>query len=120
MQRIEELKARIAKASARFEAAKSKILSPGDYEFVVLEAREEHDDKRGYDYWYLRLECDGQATSDRFRLIDDDFKKIKDLLKAVGLELESLKDIRDLIGRSGRLVAVVKGEWTIYEYQPKG
>lgn len=119
MPTIEELKARIAKASAKFGAAKSKILAPGDYEFTILEAKEERDDKRGYDYWYLRLECDGQATTDRFPLVDNMFWKIAELLDSVGLELESLKDVRDLIGKSGRLIAVTKDDWTIYQYQAR-
>jgi hypothetical protein len=117
MPTIEELKARIA--NARVGAGQSKILLPGDYEFTVLGAREQHDDKRGYDYWYLRLDCGGQATSDRFPWTDDRLDKIKDLLKSVGLELGSLRDVRDLIGRSGRLIAEIKGDWTIYQYQPR-
>jgi hypothetical protein len=108
MPTIEELKTRIAKAKVGLW--QSQILTPGDYEFVVKEAKEEYDEVRKYHYWYLRLECNGQATSDRFRLIDDDFEKIKNLLASVGLELASLKDVKDLVGRSGQLVAVISGK----------
>jgi hypothetical protein len=120
MPNIEALKAKIAKAKVGL--GQSQILTPGDYEFVVKEAKEEYDEVRMYPYWYLRLEANGQATSDRFPLVDNMFWKLVELLNAVGLELESLKDVKDLVGRSGRLVAEKKGEEgkeiTVYEYQP--
>jgi hypothetical protein len=120
MATIEALKAHIAKASAKMEALQSKILPPGDYEFIVKEAKAEHDDKREYDYWYLRLDCNGQTTSDRFPLVDNMFWKLGELLDSVGLQLESLTGVKDLVGRSGQLVAVRKGEEgkeiTVYQY----
>jgi hypothetical protein len=93
MATIETLRARVAKASAKMEALQSKILPPGDYEFTVLEAKEEHDDKREYDYWYLRLDCNGQTMSDRFPLVDNMFWKLGELLDSVGLQLESLTGV---------------------------
>jgi hypothetical protein len=96
MPTIEALKARIAKASAKFEAAKSKVLSPGDYEFTIKDAREEHDAVREYNYLFLRLECDGQTTTDRFPLTDNMMWKLEALLDSVSPE--SLRDLRDLIG----------------------
>jgi hypothetical protein len=110
MATIETLRARVAKASAKMEALQSKIMPPGDYEFTVLEAKEEHDDKREYDYWYLGLDCGRQATSDRFPLTDNMLWKLGELLEAVGLELESLTGAKDLVGRSGKFIAVKKGE----------
>jgi hypothetical protein len=113
--RIKALKARIAKASARMEAERSKILPPGDYAFTIKSAREEHDEEREYDYLFLRLECNGQTTSDRFPLTDKMFWKLEELFASLG---ETSGEIKDLVGRSGRFVAVIKDAWTIYEYQP--
>jgi hypothetical protein len=114
--RIEALKARLAKANARMEAERSKILPPGDYEFVIKSAREEHDEERGYDYLFLRMECNGrQTTSDRFPFTDQMFWKLEELFASLGV---TTGEIKDLVGRCGRFVAVTKGEWTIYEYQP--
>ncbi len=117
MATIEALRVKLGVAGAKLEASQHQILSPGDYQFVVKEAREEHDEKRGYDYWYLKLDCGGKLTTDRFPIVDDILWKINQLLAAVGLALDDLTDVKDLVGRTGEFTAEKNGEKTFYKYR---
>jgi hypothetical protein len=118
MATIESLRVKLGAAAAKLEASQCQILPPGEYRFVVKEAREEHDEKRGYDYWYLRLDCGGKLTTDRFPLVENMFWKLNQLLAAVGLDIDDLNDVRELVERTGEFIAEKKGELTIYRYQP--
>jgi hypothetical protein len=115
---FESLRARLQGANAKLEASQCRVLPPGDYEFVILEAREEHDDKRAYDYWFLKLDCSGKLTSDRFPIVDNMLWKINQLLAAVGLDIDSLSDVGDLVGLGGKFDAEAEGAKTFYKYRP--
>jgi hypothetical protein len=78
MKSMQELKEKLRLASERFR--KCEIVPAGEYSFTVLEASLEHDDKRHYDYLYVRLDCDGKLTSDRFPFTDNMFWKLKEFL----------------------------------------
>jgi hypothetical protein len=111
---IEQLKEKLRGANERLK--KSLLLRPGDYRFSVVSAQIEHDDKRQYDYLYLKLLCDGETASDRFPFGDNMLFKLAELLKAVGLEIDDWADPKDLVGRSGRLIAEANGEKVFYKY----
>jgi len=76
----------------------------------------EHDDKRQYDYLYIRLDCDGMQTSDRFPITDNMLWKLNDLLAAAGLDVDSWTGFADLVGRKGKLTATKDGSATYYRY----
>ena len=107
---------KLKRAKARLDASTTQILQPGEYGFSVREARSEHDDKRQYDYIYVRLECDEIQTSDRFPITDNMLWKLNDLLVAVGLEVDSWTGPGDLVGRTGKLSATKDGSNTYYRY----
>jgi hypothetical protein len=115
---LASLRAKLGAANAKLEASQCQILPPGDYPFVIKEAREEHDEKRGYDYWYLKLDCGGKLTSDRFPIVDNMLWKLNQVLVAVGLDVDDLNDVRELVERTGEFIAEKKSELTIYQYQP--
>jgi hypothetical protein len=102
---------KVRKATAKLEKSHCQILQPGKYLLMDREVKREHDRVRHYDYLYVRLECDGQMPSDRFPITDDMIWKLGDFLSAVGLDVDSLSDIKDLVGRTGQLSA---------ELQPDG
>jgi hypothetical protein len=103
-------------AKARVDASSSQILQPGDYGFLIREASMKHDDKRQYDYLYIRLDCDGRQTSDRFPITDNMLWKFVDLLAAVGIEIDNWVGPADLVGRKGELTATKDGSATYYRY----
>lgn len=107
---------KLKRAKARFDASNTQILQPGEYCFSVRESRMEHDDKRQYDYIYVRLECDGMQTSDRFPITDNMLWKLSDLLTAVGIEIDNWVGPGDLVGRKGKLTATKDGAATYYRY----
>ena len=120
MKSLADLKARIDAANKRFAATTCQILQPGEYGFEVKEARFEHDAKRGYDYIFVLLLCNGETlTSDRFPMSDNLLWKISTLLKAVGIDIDSWIDEKELIGRQGVLTAGQKGTLVIYRYHPR-
>ncbi len=101
--------------------AQCQILESGEYQFEVQEVREEHDDKRQYDYVYVRLNCGGTLTSDRFPITDSFLWKLRDLLLSVGVDIDSLDNLKELVGRTGKLSAQLQPDGkTFYKYQPKG
>jgi hypothetical protein len=116
---LESLRAQLERASATFAASQCQILAPGSYQFVILEAREEYDEVRKYDYWYLKLDCGDKLTSDRFPIVDNMLWKINQLLAAIGLDIDSLSDVKQLVGNIGEFIAKAKGQQTFYKHQPK-
>jgi hypothetical protein len=117
---LAELRDRIQRANKGFQSTVSRILKPGVYRFEIKTAGIEHDEKRGYDYLYLRMLCnDDVLTSDRFPMRDDMLWKIADLLAAVGLELDSWTVEKELVGLAGDLTAEQKGTLVVYRYQPR-
>lgn len=109
---------KINRAKARLDASTTQILQPGEYCFAVCEAKMEHDDKRSYDYLWLKLDCDRMQTSDRFPIVDNMLWKLADLLSAVGVDVDSF-DPNALIGCTGKLTAEAKDGKTYYRYNPK-
>jgi hypothetical protein len=112
---LEQLKEKLRVANDRLQSSYCQILKPGDYRFSVLSAQIEHNSKRGYDYLYVRLDRDGVLTSDRFP-INEMIWKLRDLLLAVGLDIDALSDTEDLVGRSARLSAEAHDDKTFYKY----
>jgi hypothetical protein len=110
---LEQLKEKLRVANARLK--KSLLLEPGDYLFSITSAEIKHDDKRQYNYLYVRLDCDGETASDRFPF-DDMLWKLATLLRAVGLEIDDWADPQELVGRSGQLTAEANGEKVFYRY----
>jgi hypothetical protein len=117
MRTIDQLKEKLRVARDRLQSSHCQILQPGDYRFSVVSAQIEHDSKREYDYLYVRLDCDGLLTSDQFPFTDNMLFKLGELLKAVGLELDNWADPKDLVGRSGRLIAEAHDDKTFYKYK---
>jgi hypothetical protein len=123
-EKIERLKAKLAAANARFAANTCKILEPGDYRFEIKTASIEHDEKRGYEYWFITMRATAsngeQLTSDRFQMTDDWAWKLGTLFKAVELDPGAFTEesalVKALVGRSGRLTAERRGKWVIYDY----
>jgi hypothetical protein len=112
-QNLEQLKEKLRGANERLK--KSLLLEPGDYRFSIISAEIKHDDKRAYDYLYVKLLCDGETASDRFPF-DDMLWKLAELLRAVGLEIDDWVDPKDLVGRSGQLTAEAHGDKVFYKY----
>jgi hypothetical protein len=124
MPTIEALKARIAKANARMQASHSQNLEPGAYGFTITEAREEYIEKRQEARLYLRMLCDGTLTTDTFAYTEEMTWKLAKLLASIGIDFDAFIkkdiDVKDLIGRSGELIAEKHGEKVYYKYQEQG
>jgi hypothetical protein len=114
--KLREIQEKLRQASARFP--KWEILPAGEYSFTVSEASIKHDDDRHYDYLHVRLDCDGKLASDRFPIVDDMLFKLREFLAAVGLDADSLTDLKVLVGRSGRFTAEPQPDGkTFYKYR---
>ena len=109
---------KLKRAKARLDASTHQILQPGEYGFAVCEASMKHDNTRGYDYLFVRLDCDGKTTSDRFPIVDNMLWKLVDLLSAVGVDVDSFEP-KALTGRTGKLIATKEGSATYYRYLAK-
>ena len=122
MKNLDEIRQRLAASTVR--ASQHKLLAPGPYSFKITDAKERQDGQRGYEYVYIELSCqsDGAVvvTQDRFALVDAEFwlRKLNSLLAAVGLDSDSWSSVRQLIGRTGELVAEAKGTMIVHHYQP--
>jgi hypothetical protein len=117
---------RIAELQRRYQKVTEKLsrvsrLSPGCYSFSVELAEFKEDIERKYTYLYIQFRTDdGSKASDRFPMTDDMIWKLAEFVDAVGLTMADLSsDTKVFIGRTGKLTARTKGEWTIYEYQGK-
>ena len=114
MKSLTELKEKLRTATPELQTC--KILKPGDYEFSVREAQIEYDQKRHYEYLYLRLDVGERATSDRFPFVENMLWKLFAFLAAVGLDADSWSDTKQLVGRSGKLKAETEDGKTYYRY----
>lgn len=112
--KLEQLKQKLRLAADKFKAC--EILEPGEYRFEILEVSLEHDDKRGYDYVFVRLDCDGTTTSDRFPITDQMLWKLKALVSEMGLDSDSFEP-QQLIGCVGKLTAKKQKDMVLYRYQ---
>jgi hypothetical protein len=110
---FDHLKEKLRLAGERMK--KSLLLEPGDYRFAITLAEIRHDNKRGYDYLYVKLLCDGKKASDRFPF-DNMLEKLAELLKAVGMDIDSWHDPSELVGLSGQLTATPSGDKVFYNY----
>jgi hypothetical protein len=56
---LSALREKLRLASDKFDASRCHILQAGEYRFSIVEAKLEYDDKRQYDYVWVKLDCDG-------------------------------------------------------------
>jgi hypothetical protein len=112
---LQKITEKLRQASTRFP--KWEILPAGEYSFTFSEATIKHDDDRHYDYLHVRLDCGGKLASDRFPFTDTMLFKLGEFLAAVGLDIDSLTDWKDLVGCSGTFIAEKHDDKTFYKYQ---
>jgi hypothetical protein len=113
---LESIKEKLRLAGKQMEPC--RILELGEYGFSIQDVSQEYDQKRHYDYIFVKMFCnDNIRTTDRFPLIDKMMWKLKALLVSVGLPEDDWPGERQLVGLTGRLVAEKLGELTPYRYQ---
>jgi hypothetical protein len=117
MKSLQDLREKLRLASDKFDASRCHILQPGEYRFSIVEAKLEYDDKRQYDYVWVKLDCDGELTQDRFPINEQLLWKLRALLAAMGLDVDSFEPER-LVGCTGKLTAEKQGDKTFYRYSP--
>jgi hypothetical protein len=94
-----------------------ELLPAGEHSFTIFEASIEHDDKRKYDFVYVKLDCGSKLASDTFPVTDKMLWKLTDLLRAVGVEIDSFTP-EALVGRSGKLTAEPQPDGKVfYQYE---
>jgi hypothetical protein len=114
---LSALREKLRLASDKFDASRCHILQAGEYRFSIVEAKLEYDDKRQYDYVWVKLDCDGELTQDRFPFTDQMLWKLAALVSAMGLDIDSF-DPQDLVGCTGQLSAEKQADKTFYRYSP--